>query len=245
EQAVEMRSRQPGFPSNRIELELGTRTLRHQLDRFADTKVGDRYGRCPRFLRGPSGLPAFLVAAVDQLPQFAVETTQRGGTADQSCRASDVLVQGGGSREAGSAEPKAMCPCGVGGEPFRVDIKHEEDCAIAHVGGNEIMRLPRVDRDDGILGEQPSVVADIDPRRRTTDVKDQVPLAMRMHVERTVQLIDRRATKPTVEDGERSTHAITHDDVLLNKRSSSRERLQEPETDQTRTIMSRSARTRA
>src|SRR6185437_3024655 len=107
EQAVEMRPRQPGFPSNRIELELGARTLRHQLDGFADTKVGDRYGRCPRFLRGPSGLPAFLVAAVDQLPQFAVETTQRGGTADQSCRASDVLVQGGGSREAGSAEPKA------------------------------------------------------------------------------------------------------------------------------------------
>jgi hypothetical protein len=31
---------------------------------------------------------------------------------------------------------------------------------------------------------------------------------MCMHVERTVQLIDRRATEPAVEDGKRSTHAF-------------------------------------
>src|SRR5262249_53788753 len=44
-------------------------------------------------------------------------------------------------------------------------------------------------------------------RRCSADVKDQVPLAMRMHVERAVQLIDRRAAKPAVEDGERLAHA--------------------------------------
>src|ERR1700741_3008711 len=70
------------------------------------------------------------------------------------------------------------------------------------------MRFPWVDRDDGLLGEQPLVVADMDPRRGSADVKDQMPLAMRMHVERAVQLIDRRATEPAVEDGKRSAHAF-------------------------------------
>jgi hypothetical protein len=42
-------------------------------------------------------------------------------------------------------------------------------------------------------------------------MKDQVPLAMGMHVERAIQLIDRRATKPAVEDGKRSAHALPPD----------------------------------
>jgi hypothetical protein len=52
------------------------------------------------------------------------------------------------------------------------------------------------------------VSANVDLRRRSADIKDQVALAVCMHVEGTVQLIDRRATEPAVEDGKRSAHAL-------------------------------------
>src|SRR4051812_11071692 len=35
-----------------------------------------------------------------------------------------------------------------------------------------------------------------------------MPFTMRMHVEGAVQLVDRRATEPAVEDGERLAHAL-------------------------------------
>jgi hypothetical protein len=37
-----------------------------------------------------------------------------------------------------------------------------------------------------------------------------------MHVERAVQLIDRRATEPAVEDGKRSTHAFPSRGMFLS-----------------------------
>src|ERR1700748_3555324 len=77
------------------------------------------------------------------------------------------------------------------------------------------MRFPWVDRADGLLGAQPLGAAGMDPRRRAADVKDQMPLAMRMHVERTVQLIDRRATKPAMEDGKRSAHVFPSRGMFL------------------------------
>jgi hypothetical protein len=52
------------------------------------------------------------------------------------------------------------------------------------------------------------MVADIDLRRRPADVEDQVALAMRVRIERAVQLINRRATEPAMEDGERPAHAF-------------------------------------
>ena len=76
------------------------------------------------------------------------------------------------------------------------------------------MRFPGIDRDDGVLDEPPALIANVDLRRRSTDMEDQVPLAVRMHVEGTVQLIDRRAAKPAVEDGKRSAHALPPADVF-------------------------------
>src|SRR5262249_7020577 len=93
-------------------------------------------------------------------------------------------------------------------EPLRIDVKHEEDRAIRHIARKESVRLPRVDRNDGVVAEAPAPVTDVDAGRCATDVKDQMAFAMRMHVEGTVQLIDRRATEPAVEDGERPAHAL-------------------------------------
>ena len=82
--------------------------------------------------------------------------------------------------------------------------------------------------DDGVLGEQPALIANVDLRRRSADMKDQVPLAVRMHVEGTVQLIDRRAAEPAVEDGKRSAHALPPADVFcfFDQRSTSGKRMQ-------------------
>jgi hypothetical protein len=46
-------------------------------------------------------------------------------------------------------------------------------------------------------------------------VKDQVTLAMGMLIEGPVQLIDRRAAEPAVEDGERSAHVFAPANVLV------------------------------
>jgi hypothetical protein len=70
------------------------------------------------------------------------------------------------------------------------------------------MWFPGIDGDDRIAGEKMAVSANVDLRRRSADMKDEVPLAVCMHVEGTVQLIDRRATELAVEDGKRSAHAF-------------------------------------
>src|SRR5260221_9486060 len=53
-----------------------------------------------------------------------------------------------------------------------------------------------------------AVSANVDLRRRSADMKDQVPFAVCVHVEGAVQLIDRRATEPAVEDRKRFAHAL-------------------------------------
>src|SRR5580692_11587629 len=156
------------------------------------------------------------MAAVDQLPEFRIEAGKRRRAADQCCSAANVLVQGCRTLEAGLAEAQVLGMRGVRREPFGVDVEHEENRTIAHVSGHEIVRLPRIDGDDRVLREEPLVVAHVDPRRCAADVKDQMPLAMRMHVERAVQLIDRRATEPAVEDGKRSAHAFPSRGMFLS-----------------------------
>src|SRR4029077_8429418 len=64
------------------------------------------------------------------------------------------------------------------------------------------------DHDDGVLHQPPTLIANVDLRRRPADMENQVPLAMCVHVEGAVQLIDRRATEQAVEDGKRSAHAL-------------------------------------
>ena len=161
-----------------------------------------------RRLRGLRLLPAFLVAAIDQLPEFAIEAPERRGAADQRGRAANVLVEHIRAFEMRAAETQALRVRRIGREPFGIDVKHEEDGAIRHVRRQEVVRFPGVDRDDGVLGEPPALIANVDLRRRSADMEDQVPLAVRMHVEGTVQLIDRRAAEPAVEDGKRSAHAL-------------------------------------
>src|SRR2546430_6378180 len=117
-------------------------------------------------------------------------------------------VEGGRALETGAAEPQAVGAGRIWGEPFGVDVEHEEDRAVIYIGGNKIVWFPRVDGNNGVFGEKPSLIADVDAGRRSADMKNQMPFAMRMHVEGAVQLIDRRATEPAVEDGQSLAHAF-------------------------------------
>src|SRR2546430_10624085 len=117
-------------------------------------------------------------------------------------------VERGRAFETGAAEPKAMGARRIGSEPFGVHVKDEEDRSVLHIRRDKIVWFPRVDGNNGVFGEQPSLIAHINAGGRSTDMKNQMPFAMRMHVEGSVQLIDRRATEPAVEDGESLAHAF-------------------------------------
>ena len=117
-------------------------------------------------------------------------------------------VERGRAFETGAPEPQAVGAGRIRGEPFGVDVEHEEDRAVLHVGRNKIVWFPRVDGNNGVFREKPSLIANVDAGRRSTDMKNQMPFAMRMHVEGPVQLIDRRATKQAVEDGQSLAHAF-------------------------------------
>src|SRR5438552_10554576 len=117
-------------------------------------------------------------------------------------------VERGRALETGAAEPQAVGAGRIWGEPFGVDVEDEEDRAILNIGGNKIVWFPRVDGNNGVFCEKPSLIADVDAGRRSTDMKNQMPFAMRMHVKGAVQLIDRRATEPAVEDGQSPAHAF-------------------------------------
>jgi hypothetical protein len=125
-------------------------------------------------------------------------------------------VEGNRPLEAGAAEPQAVGPRRIGSEPFGVHVEHEEDRAILHVRRDKIVWFPRVDGNNGVFCEKPSLIAHINAGWRATDMKNQMPFAMRMHVEGTVQLIDRRATEPAVEDGESLAHAFPPAGMFLS-----------------------------
>src|SRR4051794_11498111 len=105
-----------------------------------------------------------------------------------------------------AAEAQGVAARYVRREPLGVDIEHEEHRAVGKIGGQEIVRLPRIDRDDRAVVEQPTPVADVDRCRRAADMTDQMTLAVRMHVEGSVQLIHGRTTEPAVKYGERPAH---------------------------------------
>src|SRR5579871_795229 len=139
-----------------------------------------------------------------------------------------MLGERSGALETGFPETQAAGMSDIGGKPFRVDVEHEEDCAVLDISGDEIMRLPGIDGDDSVLCEETVLIAHVDACRRSADMEDQMPLAMRMHVERAVQLIDRRAAKTTVEDGKRSAHAFPSRRIFIlsGQRRSYREQMQ-------------------
>ena len=172
------------------------------LMRLADAKIGDG-GAGALLVRGIGLAPALFVAGVDQPPQLAIETVQRGGAADHRRGRPHVAIQCRGAFEERAAEPQAAS---AWRKPFGVDIKDQEKGAMVHVGGQEIVRFPRVDRNDGSLAERVVPLVDVDPARRAVDVKNQMPFAMRMHVERTIELIDRRAAKMAVKHGKSPAH---------------------------------------
>ena len=140
--------------------------------------------------------------------QFAIEAVERWCAAHKRSGSPDVLVERNRALELGAAEPQAVGAGRIGGEPFGIDVEHEEDRPAVEIGRQEIVWLPRIDRDDGAFREVVMPVADINAGGRSTDMENQMPFAMRVHVEGAVQLIDRRATEPAVEDGESPAHAF-------------------------------------
>src|SRR5215207_1119063 len=135
-----------------------------------------------------------------------------------------MLVERGRALEIGAPEPQAVGAGGIWGEHFVVDVENEEYRAVLYIGGNKIVWFPGVDGNNRVFCEKPSLIADVDASRRSTDMKNQMPFAMRMHVEGPVQLIDRRATKQAVEDGQSLAHAFPPAGMfscLFNQRSTS------------------------
>ena len=89
-----------------------------------------------------------------------------------------------------------------------IDVEDKKERPVCQVVRQEIVRLPGIDRDDGILAERPGPLEHVDAARRAADMKDQMPFAMRVHVEGTIELIDRRAAEMAVKDGKSPAHAF-------------------------------------
>jgi hypothetical protein len=68
--------------------------------------------------------------------------------------------------------------------------------------------LPRIDRDDGIFANRLRLIQYFHAARRAADMENQMPFAMRMHIEGTVELIDCRAAKMSVKDSKSPAHAF-------------------------------------
>src|SRR3989440_1178597 len=117
-------------------------------------------------------------------------------------------VEGGRALETGAAEPQAVGSCRIRSEPFGVHVKDEEDRPVLYIRRDKIVWFPRVDGNNGVFCEKPLLIAHVNAGWRSTDMKNQMPFVMRVHVEGAVQLIDRRATEPAVEDGESPAHAF-------------------------------------
>src|SRR2546421_5412051 len=209
-----MGTRKTGLARDRVQLNLGARAFRHQPDTLAHAKVGHGY-RWARLSWRLGLLPAFSMACVDQLSQFAVEATERRRSADQGCGSPDLLIEMSRSLEMRVAKAQAQRARRIRSKPFRIDIEHEEDRAVLQIRGHEIVRFPGIHRDNRILLKKPTLVANVDLRRRPADMEDQMAFAMRMHVEGAVQLINRRAAEPAVEDGKRPAHALPPVGCLL------------------------------
>src|SRR5207247_9601895 len=93
-------------------------------------------------------------------------------------------IERGRALETGAAEPQAVGAGRIWGEPFGVHVEDEEDRAVLDIGGNKIVWFPRVDGNNRVFCEEPSLIAHVDTGGRSADMKNQMPFAMRMHVER-------------------------------------------------------------
>ena len=70
------------------------------------------------------------------------------------------------------------------------------------------MRLPWADGDERGRRHRTEPVGDVDACIRTADLEDQMAFAVRVDVERPVELINGRATKSAMKNGDRSAHRI-------------------------------------
>ena len=107
------------------------------------------------------------------------------------------------SVETGAAEPQAVGARRIGSEPFGVDVEDEEDCAVLYIGGNKLCGSQGLMATMESFHQQPPLIAHVDVRRRSTDMKNQMPFAMRMHVEGAVQLIKPRSPSDRTGRGRR------------------------------------------
>src|ERR1700724_1364274 len=196
EKLVEMRSRKPCLARDRIEFDLRSDSLRQQLNRLAHAKVGDCGAGMP-LRRGVRLAPALLVAGLDQGAQLPIEAVERGRAANHGSRRPDISVERRGAPEFRAPETQATDAC----EPIRVDVEHEEERPVCQILRQEIVWLPGIDRNDGIFAKQVGLLEYFDAAWCAADVEDQMPFAMRVHVEGTIELIDCRAAKMTVKDG--------------------------------------------
>src|SRR3984893_8516986 len=203
EKLVEMRARKPCLARDCIELDLGAGAFVQKPDRLAHAKVGDRSADTT-VRRVVRLAPALFVTSVDQVAQLSVETLERGSAANHRRRLPDIAVQCCGALEYRAPETQAA----DAREPLWVDIENQEQRAIRQIFRQEIVRLPGIDRDDGLLAHRLRLLEHLHAARRAADMEDQMPFAMRVHIEGTIELIDRRAAEMAVKDGKSPAHAF-------------------------------------
>src|ERR1700730_17112307 len=190
EEFVEMRPRKACLARDRIEFDLGADSFRQKLDRLAYAKAGD-CGAGMIVRRSLRLAPALLVAGIDQAAQLPVEAVERRRAANHGSRRPDVPVERRGALEFRAAETQAA----DAREPLGIDVEDEEQGAVRQIFREEIVRFPGIDRDHGFFAEQMRLLEHLDAARRAADVEDQMPFAMRVDVEGTIELIGRRAAK--------------------------------------------------
>src|SRR5258706_687366 len=200
---VEMRTRKPCLARDRIELDLGADALRQQLDRLAHAKVGDR-GAGTTVPRGVRVAPALFVASVDQAAQLSVETLERGSAANHRRGLPDIPVQCRGALECRASETQTT----DASEPLGVDVENKEKRSVRQIFRQEIVRLPGIDRDDGIFAQRARLLEHFNAARRAANLVNQMPFAVRVHVEWTIELIHRRAAEMAVKDSKSPAHAF-------------------------------------
>jgi hypothetical protein len=144
------------------------------------------------------------VAGLDQAAQLPIEAVERGRAANHGSRRPDISVERRGAPEFRAPETQATDAC----EPIRVDVEHEEERPVCQILRQEIVWLPGIDRNDGIFAKQMGLLEYFDAAWCAADVEDQMPFAMRVHVEGAIELIDCRAAKMTVKDGKSPAHAF-------------------------------------
>src|ERR1700722_20229894 len=226
-QFVEMRTRQARGARHRVKLDVGAERLLHQPHRLAHAKI-DGLTRYTAALAQINLTPGLLVAGLNQAAQLAIEGRNALARVNESRNATNLRVKRRRPSKFGAAEPKPGL-ADAGGEPIGVHVKDEEGRALVVVPGSEVMRLPWVVGDNGLAGRPAGSARHEHPAVIARNMKDEMPFAMRMDVEGTVQLIDHRAAELAVDGRDGPAHLCTssRSDACFTRRFRVRAVLQE------------------